>query len=298
LVSLPSRADCAGKACAAAVEINLIMSEAGSRITRLTEGFTKPNVGLAEERAFFASRPIARDLEPLLEVGADATGLRTGSVVRLSPFRFRLLREVPSGLVYRVLCGQPDAEIAEGGKEELVIGEWPESPALRDAVLVTNCPLRLSEYARIEGALVISTAADSGLADASPGARIGDPARNCDASLRSVMMVMGDLELPFHLMTSNIAVVASGSVKLGRPDDRFSGVSRGLAVHAGGMIIGSSNTVPAACPGAEDPLLPSLRVISHTMPPLDGWITSTTPEEEVDLPGVRPERLSMQDGQS
>jgi hypothetical protein len=145
---------------------------------------------------------------------------------------------------------------------------------------------------------VISTAADSGLADASPGARIGDPARNCDASLRSVMMVMGDLELPFHLMTSNIAVVASGSVKLGRPDDRFSGVSRGLAVHAGGMIIGSSNTVPAACPGAEDPLLPSLRVISHTMPPLDGWITSTTPEEEVDLPGVRPERLSMQDGQS
>lgn len=297
-LSLPSRAACAGRPCAAAAEMNLIMPDIATYVARQAEGFANPRQDTIEERAFFADRKIARDLEPLLEVGADVRGLRTGSVVTLSPFRFRRLREVPSGLVYQVLCGQPEAEIEPGGKEEIVLGEWPQSPALRDVALVTNCPIRLAEHARIEGALVIATGPENGLASAAFGAWIGDPASSCDASLRSVVMTKGDLVLPSHLLASNIALVAAGNVQLGVPGDRSSATARGIAVHAGGKIRSTGTQSLRPCPEAHDPLLPELRVISHTMPPLEGWVTPVQQQEERDLPGDRPDRLVMQGGQS
>jgi Putative Flp pilus-assembly TadE/G-like len=297
-VSLPSRGACAGGACEDAAEINLIMPDIGAHVARLADGFARPALLLREERAFFAKRPMARDLEPLLEVGAEVRDLQTGGVVTLSPFRFRLLREFPPGLVYLVLCGQPGAEVETGGREEIIIGEWEESPALRDIALVTSCPIRLAEHARIEGALVISTADDSGLAGAAFGARIGDPKGACDDTRRSIVMSTGDLVLPSQLALSNLAAVAAGDIQLGLNNEPTPVRGRGISLHAGGQIRATGTQSLAPCPGAADPLLPTMRVISHTMPPLDGWITPLVPEKETDLPGTAVERLEFEDQQS
>jgi Flp pilus assembly protein TadG len=291
LLSLPMRSACSGKDCETALEMNLIMPDVAALVARLAQGFADPSRSLHEKDAFFASRPISQDLEPLSEVGADVRGLRTGDVVALSAFRFRMLRHVPPGLVYLVLCGQPGTEVETGGVDEIIIGEWPDSPILRNIALVTTCPIRLEEHARVEGSLIVSTADETGLSSAAAGARIGDPVGGCDASRRSILMTKGDLTLPSNLTTSNIAVVAGGDVMLGLSGETSPSLSRGIAVHAGGEIRSAGVQTLMPCAGAADLLLPSLRVISHTMPPLEGWITPVIPVEEPDMPGTRPEQL-------
>jgi hypothetical protein len=149
----------------------------------------------------------------------------------------------------------------------------------------------LEEHARVEGSLIISTADEPGLSSAAAGARIGDPVGGCDASLRSILMTKGDLMLPSNLTTSNIAVVAGGDVMLGFVGETSASLARGIAVHAGGEIRSAGVQTVMPCAGAADPVLPSLRVISHTMPPVEGWITPVTPVEEQDMPGTRPEPL-------
>lgn len=298
-LSLPRRTACTGAACDNAAEVNLIMPDMAAHVVRLAKAFAKPGLLSPGKAAFFADRPIATDLEPLLEVGTEVRGLHTGGVVELSPFRFRLLREVPQGLVYLVLCGQPGAEVEPGAEEAIVLGEWPESPALHDVALITTCPIRLAEHARIEGALIVSTAADSGLATAHPSARIGDPAGRCDAALRSIVMSTGSLALPSSLTSSNVAIVAGGDVTLGLGGSKGSNLrSRGISVHAAGKIIGNGAQSFLPCPGGVDPLLPDLRVISHTMPPVDGWVTPVTAVEGQALPGKPVERLDLHGARS
>jgi hypothetical protein len=297
-LSLPARSECSGGGCDSATEVNLIMPDIAAYVARLAEGFADAGFSLSEKRGFFADRPMSQDLEPLSEVGADVRDLRTGYVVVLSAFRFRLLRDIPPGLVYLVICGQPGAEVETGGEEEIIVGEWPESPVLKNIAVVTTCPIRLAEHARIEGSLIISTASDSGLSTANVGARIGDPDGSCDASRRSVVMTTGDIALPSSLTTSNIAVVAGGDVMLGLAGEASPSRARGISVHAGGKILGSGAQSFKPCHGAEDQVLPTLRVISHTMPPVDSWVTPVKPADDRELPGTRPEPLAQQDGGS
>lgn len=293
-LSVPKRNACSGGACANATEMNLIMPDIAAYVARLAKGFADPGLSLAQENAFFATRPMSKDLEPLSEVGVDVYALQTGGVVELSAFRFQVLRNAPAGLVYLVLCGQPGAEVETDGEDQIVIGQWPGAPVLRDIALVTNCHIQLGEYARIEGSLIISLSDDIGLATADPAARIGDPNGACDAARRSVLMTQGNVVLPSHLTTSNVAVVAGGDVMLGIQGEAADPRARGIAVHAGGEIRSTGTQSFKPCPEAADPVLPTLRVISHTMPPVDGWVTPITPKIEPELPGVRPDRLETQ----
>lgn len=297
-LSLPTPGACSGGACEYAAAVNLIMPDVAAYVARLAKGFADPSLALLQKRAFFAERPVSRDMEPLSEVGADVRRLKTGDVVPLSAFRFRLMRKVPHGLVYLVLCGQPGAEVETGGKDEIIIGEWPESPALQDIALVTTCPIRLMEHARIEGSLIIALAGDSDPISAARGARIGDPNGTCDAAKRSIVMTTGNLALPSHLTTSNIAVVAGGDVLLGVAGDASTSRAQGISVHAGGSIRGTGTQALRPCPGAADPVLPALRVISYTMPTVEGWVTPVMPPEERDLPGDRPDSLGMESNRS
>jgi hypothetical protein len=297
-LSLPARVACSGEGCDEAAEVNLIMPDIAAYVARLAQGFAERSLALPEKRSFFADRPMSDDLEPLSEVGVDVRGLETGDVVAISAFRFRLLRDLPQGLVYLVICGQPGAEVETDGKEEILVGEWPESPQLRNIALVTTCPIRLAEHARIEGALIISTAVETGLETANAAARIGDPDGACDASRRSIVMTTGSIALPTTLTTSNLAVVAGGDVRLGLAGETSFSRARGLSVHAGGAIRGTGAQDFRPCPGAEDDVLPALRIISFTMPPVKGWVTPVKPPEEVDLPGRKPEPLVLAEGRS
>lgn len=288
LLSLPARGNCTGGACGLAIEVNLVMPDTTAHVARLAEGFAAPGLALPEKRAFFADRPLAQDLEPLAEVGTDLDGLKTGSVVAISAFRFRLLREVPPGLVYLVLCGQPGTEIEDGGADQIVIGEWPDSPVLRNIALVTTCPIRLEANARIEGTLVITLAEDAGRITADPAARIGGPVGACNPKRRSVLMTTGSLSLPSHLTTSDLAVVAGGDVMLGLPGEVQNPTARGISVHAGGEIRTTGSQGFEPCPEAADPdaVLPTLRVISYRQPSVEGWVSLVTPQRDATFPGT------------
>ena len=291
LLSLPARTDCTGGSCGKAVEVNLVMPDTAAHVVRLADGFATPGLAMPEKKAFFASRPIAQGLDALDEVGAKVDNLRTGSVVSLSAFRFRLLREMPPGLVYLVLCGQPGAEIETDGEDEIVIGEWPDSPVVRDVALITTCPIRLDAHARVEGSMIISLADDKGRITADAAARIGGAPGACDTDRRSVLMTTGTVALPASLTTSNIAIVAGGDVILGLPGEASSPPARGVAVHAGGEIRSTGTQGFEPCPGAADDVLPALRVIGYRLPPVGGWVTPLSSEADPDLPGRRPDRL-------
>lgn len=285
--------DCGGHA-ASRVAMNLVMPDTAGHVGRLAAGFLREGPDIPERAAFFATRPIAEDLEPLAEVGIDTGELVTGSIVRLSAMRFSLMRAIPAGLVYRVTCDRPAEEIPPESPDFIRLAGDEAGVRLRDAVLVTNCPLGLDARMRVEGALVILLHPASAVIDAAPGARMGDPAGVCSDRRRSVLMTAGDIVLPPTLATSNLALVAGGDVVLPGVAGAEDGPGQGFSVHAGGSITARGPLWLAACEGAADPVLPSLRVIAHTLPSLAGWVTPLLPPRPAtDMPGTAVKPLPL-----
>lgn len=299
-LSLPTLAACEGdcRNRAGLAEMNLVMPQTRSHVARMAAGFTGAGMAFPEKAAFFATRPIATDLEPLAEVGTDTGGLRTGSVISLSALRFSALREVPAGLVYLVTCDQPADEVSAGSIDYIRMMGLEDQAKLRDMVLVTSCPLGLDDQVRIEGALVILLHGATTVIDAAPGARTGDPEGTCDARRRSVLMTMGSLALPAGLSTSNLAVVAGGDVMLDPDPETGRAVHAGLALHVGGSLAMEGAQSFTACQGAADPLLPVARVIAHAMPPLEGWVGPLVRERPAtEMPGTKVEKRLMEGSQ-
>ena len=288
-LSLPTLAACEGNCRnrAGFAEMNFVMPDTRSHVARLAAGFASPGMAFPEKAAFFAARPIARDLEALAEVGIDTGDLRTGSVVPLSALRFSSLREVPAGLVYLVTCDRPADEVSADSIDYIRLMGLEDQAKLRDMVLITSCPLGLDDQTRIEGALVILLHGATTVIDAAPRARMGDPAGSCDARRRSVLMTTGSLALPAGLSTSNLAVVAGGDVMLGPDPETGRAVHEGLALHVGGSLAMEGAQSFKACPGSADPVLPAPRVIAHAMPPLAGWVAPLAPVgPATEMPGT------------
>ena len=301
-LSMPTLEGCEGDcrsathAGAGLAEMNLLMPVAADHVVRLATGFARPDMAMPEKAAFFATRPLANDLEPLAEVGLDTGGLKTGSVVSLSAFRFSQLREVPPGLVYLVICNMPADQVPKSGLDRIRLMGIENRAKLRDMVLVTTCPLEMDDLTRVEGALVILLHGPETVLDAAPGARMGDPTGSCDAHRRVVLMTTGNLALPAWLSTSNLAAVAGGDVEILSDPDTNRAVHQGLSLHVGGHLSMAGQHSFAVCPDAADPVLPALRVIAHAMPPLEGWVApllSARPVPSPDMPGDRPDRLPM-----
>lgn len=305
-LSLPDPAACKGAcrdAAPGAMAMNLVMPQAAAHVMRLANGFARPEVILPEETAFFTTRPLNGDTEALAEVGLPKTGLRTGNVIVVPPFLFAVMRERPAGLVYVVACspGLP------GGRVKTVPGATPRislmgvegQATLKDLVLVTDCPIDIDAATRIEGSLLIqlppALAPDEEALAAAPGAHLGDPDGTCDARLQSTLMVLGNLLLPAGMSASNLAVVAGGDVTLAPDPEGRIARHQGLSVHAGGRIATVGAHAFDPCPGASDPVLPGLRVISHAMPPTNGWLSPVErPAPEAEMPGENVETRPMQ----
>ena len=83
-------------------------------------------------------------------------------------------------------------------------------------------------------------------------------------------------------------------MNLGSDPDTGRAMHQGLSLHVGGHLSMVGLHSFAACRDAADPILPALRVISHTMPPLEGWVAPLLPARLApDMPGDRPEQLPM-----
>lgn len=308
-ISLPDPSDCAGlcdqeKASGQPhpgmrpIALNLVMPQARDHVARLAAGFLDPQTTLAEEAAFFASRPLDGDPEALREVGLQTGNLRSGAVLRMTPLQFSQLRERPAGLVYKVGCDTVKDDPRPVWERSLVLLGDGYEVTLRDLVLVTDCAIAMDDAVRVEGALILLTGPEEALISALPGTSLGDPEMKCDSARRVRLMALGDLALPADLARSNVSAVAGGSILLEGDPDQWLVPHVGLVLHAGGGVVAEGSHSFDRCPAetATDPLMPALQVIAHAMPPLgDVLAPPAKARPETDMPGEKAKRLPMQE---
>lgn len=228
-MSLPDSANCTGPcpqaATGALAEANLILTEVQTHVTKLAQALLDPasRAGATADPAaelvarFFAAHPLAGDLEPLREVGIDTEALETGSVVSLSALQFSSLRARPAGLIYGVMCtGQ---ETSETERTIAFLGQ-PDLPALRGAMLVTNCRITMDALTVIEAAALIALHPGPLQIEAEAGARIGPPSGQCDATRHATLMTSGDITLDGRLSVSDATLIAGGDLTFLPPPRR------------------------------------------------------------------------------
>jgi hypothetical protein len=287
---------------AAATEVNLVMTPPAALIARLSTAFSDNKRQLPEEKLFFDLHPLAEDLSALDELGVDTGELKTGDVIVLTPEQVTRARQLPAGLVYRVGCagesgegsilslgGFPVAAEVAGAEDELIEGEFDNGGALAEQqvdggegdgelflaeaqqldgiVLVADCRVHFTALANIQGSIILSTTTAPGTSvTADVGASAGDPERTCTASKQSVIMALGDLELPADFAASNVAFVTGGAARVGGTPAGTAAPHRGLAIHAQGTVTLSGKHVFSTCDTAPSALLPALNIIKLVIP--------------------------------
>ena len=232
-LSLPDAARCTGPCpeveTGTLAEANLILSDVPAHVQGLAQSLLDPSSRMGAQSAaqigvqieagagpaanvvaeFFAARPLAKDLEPLREVGIDTDALETGSVVRLSALQFSSLRDRPAGLIYGVMCTGRETSDAERTID--FMGQ-PNVASLHGAILVTNCRITMDPLTVIEGAAVIVLHPGPLQLEAHPGARIGAPPGQCDAARHATLMTSGAIALDGSLSLGDVTLVAGGDI--------------------------------------------------------------------------------------
>ena len=143
-----------------------------------------------------------------------------------------------------------------------------EIPVLRNVVIVANCALHFTELARIEGSVIFSTSKGLGEAlTATEGAMSGDPLGDCDPAARSVIMAMGDMQVPASFTASNTAFMVEGNATLLGLPEGATAMHRGMALHAKGTVsLLGKHSFEACTPQSMDALLTPLEVIRYVSP--------------------------------
>ena len=307
-ISLPNLSGCEG-ACALGtgaspphpdmrpMALNLVMPETRDHVVRLAAGFLDPTVDLPEEAAFFATRPLDGDPEALREVGLATQNIRQGDVLRMTALQFSQLRERPAGLVYDVRCDTIENDSRPAWERTLTLIGNGSDPTLRDLVLVTDCAIEMDDTVRVEGALILLTGPGEARIEALSGATLGDPEGKCDPVRRTRLMASGDLALPADLALSNVSAVAGGAIRLEGDPDHWRVPHTGLVLHAGGSVTAESAHSFARCPAEpiSDPLMPTMQVIAHAMPPLgDVLAPPVKARPKTSLPGQDVKGMPME----
>lgn len=295
-IGMPNLAAC-GAACvgagAAAFEMNLLRPAGEEEIARLRRVFLHGERDDPVWRAFFTARPLARDLSALDEVGVKVDDLRQGDVVDLRPWQFERIRNFPAGLVYWTTC-RPSREDPEGAPR-LVMTE--RGHPVRDAALITDCPVHFAPGAALEGSLLLTTHAGAKAITAESGARAGEGGGNCSAQHQGILMAVGDVAVPADFLGSNAAFVSAGDITVrernavqvaaadtelfrdwpgatlrddGAPGALKRNELRGLALHAEGEVRLEARLPLEACNTEDGGILPELRILRHAAPEAHG----------------------------
>jgi hypothetical protein len=190
--------------------------------------------------------------------------------------------EVDSGTVQETSSSDLDDwgdESAEGSIDDFWLHDPPvpdfvleeeedEIPVLRNVVIVANCALHFTELARIEGSVIFSTSKGLGEAlTATEGAMSGDPLGDCNPAARSVIMAMGDMQVPASFTASNTAFMVEGNATLLGLPEGATAMHRGMALHAKGTVsLLGKHSFEACTPQSMDALLTPLEVIRYVSP--------------------------------
>jgi hypothetical protein len=156
---------------------------------------------------------------------------------------------------------EPPPEDDEGGPEATNL------PTFRNVVIVTDCRLHLTEFADIQGSLVLATHIQTGLVlTANPGASAGDQNLDCAADRQSIFMVRGNALIPPSLTASNASFIIDGEALV--TGDLSGGIAMhlGMSLHASGRVKFDGKHSFEACSGNLDMALPELKVIKYVLP--------------------------------
>jgi hypothetical protein len=179
----------------------------------------------------------------------------------------------PTGLVYNVDCRDrgngPATWVTIGGtvdrKNATLVSTATET--VRQVVLITDCGFDVGKNARIDATLAISTkVSTSSVLQASSGAIVGDPMRNCDVSRKVYLMTMSSISVSADFTASNVALIVNGDINVAASSSSSTVEHKGTSFHAEGKIQIPSNHTFNGCLEDYSGLLPSVRTIKFVIP--------------------------------
>ncbi|MFP5511395.1 MAG: TadG family pilus assembly protein [Alphaproteobacteria bacterium] len=287
-LSMPDLATCGDKCFDSAnpgvedakFEMNLDMPPVAEHISNVIAAMTASTSPLKTD--FFADKKLAANLKPLVDAKimnvAAAGKLVKGSVVDLTPAQYNDLMylsggSLPSGLVYTVDCRDrgngPTSSISIGGsidrKNSTLVSSTVET--VRDVVLITDCAFDIGSNARIDATVAISTRIMSSSAlNASSGAVVGDPLKNCDLSKKVYIMTMSGVSIPADFTASNIALIVNGDINIAANSSSTTVEHKGTSFHAEGAVQVPSNHTFNGCPEDVTGLIPGVRTFKFVIP--------------------------------
>lgn len=231
---------------------------------------------------FFADKSLATNLRPLVDARilnvAAANKLVKGSVVDLTAAQYNDLMyltsgNLPTGLVYNVDCRDrgngPASSISIGGKidRKNATLETSTIETVRQVALITDCAFDIGSNARIDATLAISTRIMSSSAlNATSGAVIGDPLKNCDLSRKVYIMTMSSVSVPADFTASNVALIVNGDINVAANSSSSTVEHRGTSLHAEGTIQIPANHTFNGCPEDTIGLIPGVKTFKFVIP--------------------------------
>jgi Flp pilus assembly protein TadG len=269
-VSMPRLEMCKGKCVNSAnpgieealFQMNLNLPSVSSHIQSVSSQLSDTTQNKLKSD-FFANKPLDTDLAPLKAAGINTGKLGKGSVVSLTKAKFDALTRIPTGLVYNVSC----LANGNGPNTELTIGGGVNGDILRSVALITNCSINVAGSAKIDNALVITTRTSStSVINASEGAVVGDPLKNCDLSKKVYIMADAGVSVPADFTASNVSIVASRNIHIAANSSSSIVTHNGTSLHSEGEISLASSHTFNPCSVDNSGLLPNLSTIKLVMP--------------------------------
>lgn len=282
-ISMPNLAACENKCTDkanpgsedAAFERNLLMPDLGEHIDLVRAELLSPTTNQIQTD-FWGDKTLS-NVQPLRDIGI-LDSLYKGAVVDLTQSEFESLTAVPEGLTYNVTCSGGQADLQIGAKNGGGGGGKPKKNAtsgggattsgtgtsnLQNVVIVTNCGLSFGSDARVQGAVVLTTAQRSnGAISASSGASVGTLNEACEPGQHSVIYSKSKMHAPANFAGSNITFVVDDDITLAASNENHYGLS---FLSSGDIKIAANHTFNS-CNTPPSGLLPSLSVIRHVVP--------------------------------
>jgi Flp pilus assembly protein TadG len=287
-LSMPNLSTCGSKCYDSAnpgvenakFEMNLDLPSVADHITTVRAAMLSPTSELKTK--FFADKALALDLSALVDAKimnvAATKKLYKGAVVDMTAAQYNDLMYLtkgnpPTGLVYNVDCRDrgngPATWVTIGGtvdrKNSTLVSTATET--VRQVVLITDCGFDVGKNARIDATLAISTkVSTSSVLQASSGAIVGDPMRNCDVSRKVYLMTMSSISVSADFTASNVALIVNGDINVAASSSSSTVEHKGTSFHAEGKIQIPSNHTFNGCLEDYSGLLPSVRTIKFVIP--------------------------------
>ncbi|MCE6950691.1 hypothetical protein LAZ29_07095 [Cereibacter sphaeroides] len=125
----------------------------------------------------------------------------------------------------------------------------------------------MGDYTKIDNALIITTRiSSSSVLNASEGAVVGDPLKNCDLDRKVYIMAMSGISVNSNFTASNVALIVNGDINIAANSSSTDVEHKGTSMHSEQEIHLSASHRFNPCSEDMSGLLPNLRTFKMVMP--------------------------------